>query len=141
MYDIYAQKSNYPFKGKVFKQYRYFQEDTVKVINGITYNYIKGAENPFFKLSWDEFMFNITSTKSVDKKQPINNLVFKVTQLMIDTKFENTNFVQGGYIEYDGKLWIVKKSEKETGPQKSIYAYFNYNPLSTTKMLLEEVYE
>lgn len=141
MYDIFAQKSNHPFKGTIYNQYRYFQEDTTMTIKGKTYTYIKGAENPFFKLSGEDFMFNITSTKNISKKQPINNLVFNVTQLMIDTKFDHKNFVQGGYLKYDDKLWIIKNVDKEMGPQKSIYAFFMYNPLSTTKMIIEEVHE
>ena len=141
MYDFYAQKSNYPFKGEVYNQKRYFDEDTTLTIEGNTYNYKKGDLNPFFKIGPDEFMFNITSLNTVDKKQPLSNLIVKSEQMSIDTKFKHPFFVQGGYIGFNGKLWIVKTAQTEKGPQKSVYSFFSINALSTIKMLLEEVQE
>jgi hypothetical protein len=35
----------------------------------------------------------------------------------------------------------VKTANEEKGPQKSIYSFFNINPLSTMTMLLEEAQE
>ena len=141
MYDFLAQRSNYPFKGVIFNEYRYFQENKTITIDGQTFTYKKGDKNPWFKIGGEEFMFNITSLNVVDKKQPIGNLVVKSEIMSIDTKFKHKNFVQGGYIEFNGKLWIIKSVEEEKGPQKTIYGYFTYNPLSTIKMLVEEVQE
>lgn len=141
MYDFYAQRSNYPFKGEVYNQKRYFDKDTTLTIEGNTYYYKKGDENPWFKIKPDEFMFNITSLNTIDKKQPLGNLIVKSQQIAIDTKFKHPFFVQGGYIGFNGKLWIIKTSQTEPGPQKSVYSFFAFNPLSTTKMLIEEVQE
>ena len=141
MYDFYSQKSNYPFKGKIFNEPRYFSEDKKITIEGQDFYYKKGDQNPYFKTDYEEFMFNITSLNVIDKKQPIGNMVVKSEQMSIDTKFKHKNFVQGGYIEYNGKLWIIKTSQEEKGPQKSIYSFFTINPLSTIKMLVEEVQE
>ena len=98
MYDVYSQKSNYNFKGVVYNQPRYFQEDTTIVVEDRSFSYKKGDENPYFKIGGDEFVFNITSNNVVDKKQPLTNLVVKVEQIVIDTKFKHPYFVQGGYI-------------------------------------------
>ena len=141
MYDVYSQKSNYNFKGVVYNQPRYFQEDTTIEVEDKTFSYKKGAENPYFKIGGEEFVFNITSNNVVEKKQPLTNLVVKVDQIVIDTKFKHPYFVQGGYIGFNGKLWIVKTVSEEKGPQKSIYSFFNINPLSTMTMLLEEAQE
>lgn len=141
MYDFYAQKSNYPFIGQVYNQKRYFDEDTTLTIEDNTYTYKKGEKNPWFKIGPDEFMFNITSLNTVDKKQPLSNIIVKSEQMAIDTKFKHPFFVQGGYIGFNGKLWIIKTVEEEKGPQKSVYSFFSINSLSTIKMLLEEVQE
>lgn len=141
MFDVYAQRSNYNFKGIVYNQPRYFQEDTEISVKDRIFNYKKGEENPYFKVDGEEFLFNITSNNVIDKKQPLTNLVVRVEQIMIDTKFKHPYFVQGGYIGFNGKLWIVKTANEEKGPQKSIYSFFNINPLSTMTMLLEEVQE
>lgn len=141
MQDVYAQRSNYNFKGIVYNQPRYFQEDTTIDVGEEEFKYKKGEENPYFKLGGDEFLFNITSNNVVEKKQPLTNLVVRVEQIVIDTKFKHPYFVQGGYIGFNGKLWIVKTANEEKGPQKSIYSFFTTNPLSTMTMLLEEAQE
>lgn len=86
-------------------------------------------------------MFNITSTDIVEKKQPITNLILKSDRITIDTKFMNKWFVEGGYVVFEDKLWVIKSVNKERGPNKSINAFFNVNPLATTKMVLEEAQE
>lgn len=141
IYDIYAQKSNYPFKGVVYNQYRYFQEDTTLTIKGETFTYKKGDKNPFFKNKPDEFVFNITDQQVIDKKQPLTNLIVRSEQLQIDTKFKHPNFVQGGYIGFRDKLWVIQSAHEEPGPQKSLYSFFNVNSLSTIKMVIEEAQE
>lgn len=231
MYDIYAQKSNYPFKGVVYNEDRYFQKDTALteqegeywVDNGGVYEkmqlpkdyesgktyytraetytevtlpsgyvqgteyyakygqggyylvsdgsgesttltttatqkfytkaisyteadivaveYKKGDKNPRFKIGGDEFMFNITSMNSRDKKQPLTDFLVHSEEMAIDTKFKHPRFKQGGYFEFNGKLWIIKTVDEEKGPQKSIYSFFNVNPLSTIKMFVEEAQE
>lgn len=139
MYDFFAQKSNYPFVGKIHNEYRYFQEDTTINIRGIEYKYIKGAENPYFMVKSEPFVFNILSTKVIEKRQPLNNLVFLVEQIVIATKFKHKNFITGGYISYGDKLWLIKTSEIDLGPQKTVHGFFKDNPSSNTRMLLEEV--
>ena len=231
MYDIYAQKSNYPFKGVVYNEDRYFQKDTAlteqegefwvlnsgeyvkkqlpqdyennetyytraetytevtlpsgyvqgtqyyakrndndyylvsegtgetttlttdayhkfytkaityteATINAVTYK--KGDVNPRFKIGGDEFMFNITSMNTRDKKQPLSDFLVHSEEMAIDTKFKHPKFKQGGYFGFNGKLWIIKTVDEEKGPQKSIYSFFSVNPLSTIKMLVEEAQE
>ena len=141
MYDIYAQKSNYPFKGVVYNQYRLFQEDTTLTIKGETFTYKQGDKNPFFKNNPSEFVFNITDQNVISKKQPLTNLIVKSEQLQIDTKFKHPNFVEGGYIGFGGKLWVIKTVNEEKGPQKSVYSFLNVNSLSIIKMVIEEAQE
>ena len=138
MYDIYAQKSNYPFKGVVYNQYRYFQEDTTLTIKGETFTYKKGDKNPFFKNTPDEFVFNITDQNVLDKKQPLTNLIVRSEQLQIDTKFKHPNFVQGGSIGFRETLWVIQSAHEEQGPQKYLYSFFNLKRLSMIKINIQE---
>lgn len=103
--------------------------------------YRKGEENPFFKADYEEFVFNITDTITQDKRQPVANMVLKGAQMSITTNSQSEYFVQGGYIEFNGELWIIRSVSIEKGPQKSVFSFWNVNPISSTKMTVEKVYE
>ena len=79
MYDIYAQKSNYPFKGVVYNQYRYFQEDTTLTIKGETFTYKKGDKNPFFK----NFIDKVPQLKLNKNERLFGNLAYYKLYLIL----------------------------------------------------------
>lgn len=102
MYDIYAQKSNYNFKGKVLTGYRYFQDDTLLEIE--QHEEITDDLQGYWK-------FN-------DGKLDFNDLYPSITGYMVDVK--TSAFIDGEYIEREKLYFDVTGDIIVT---HTIYAY------------------
>ena len=127
MYDIFAPKSaDMAFVGYLLVNNRY--------LTG-------GAKNPKFKIGKLQFMFAIESTKSIEKKQPISNLIYLTTEMNITTKFMDNKFKVGNYIEYDGGLYVIKAVNTSPGPNRAVYGWYSINTLANTAMTLETAQE
>jgi hypothetical protein len=100
-----------------------------------------GIKNPKFKIGKKQFMFSIDNSKKESKKQPIGNLLYLTSELDITTKFTDSHFKEGNYIEFEGKLYIIKYVNTDPGPNKAVYSWFNVNTLATTKMTIETAQE
>lgn len=137
MYDLFAPRNLLNSSGYYMVHRRLYNSEDEKKNPA----HINGKLNPEFKVGKRTFYFNIVSTKQVEKKQPITGLVYLVDDIIIETKEIDKHLVEGGYIEFDDKLWVIKTSNTDVGPNKAVYGMLRYNPLAKTVLELEEFTE